>query len=90
MDFPALCICKMMQDSGRYRLESVGLCFVRGDLPFPGGYCFAPISSAPVSACIAAAAVAELYSLYRVEVNSLLICYQGVLNMLLIYSLQIA
>ena len=89
MDFPALCTCKMMQDSGRCHLKNVGPCFVGGDLSFPGGYCFAPVSCAPVTACTAAAAVAELYSLYRVDVNSFLIYYQGVVNILLIFSLQI-
>ena len=73
---PVLCTCKLGQDSGRCRLESVGLCFVWEALPFPGGFCFAPASSAPVTACT----VAELYFLYRVKVNSCFIYYQGVLD----------
>ena len=59
--YPVLCTCKMVQGSGRYHLESVGLCFVGDDLPFSGGFCFA-------SVCIAGAVVAELYFLYREKV----------------------
>ena len=54
----------MVQGSGRYHLESVELCFVRETLPFPEGYCFAPVGfSAPVTASTAGAAVAGLHSL---------------------------
>ena len=63
MDCPALCTCKMMQGSGRCHLESVGFCFVREDLLFSGEFCCAPV-------CIAGAAVAELYFLHRVKVDS--------------------
>ena len=55
----------MAQGSGRYHLESVELCFVGDDLPFPGGYCFAGV-------CIVVPVVAELYFLYREKV----ICFQ--------------
>ena len=61
MGCPALCTYKMVQGSGRYHLESVGLCLVRDDFQFPGGYCFVPV-------CIAGAAVAGLYFLYREKV----------------------
>ena len=59
--------------------------FCKRSLAYPGRFGFAPAGfsgefcfaagevevSAPVTACTAGAAVAELYSLYRVEVNSL-------------------
>ena len=51
----------MAQGSGRYHLESVELCFVGDDLPFPGGYCFAGV-------CIVVPVVAELYFLYREKI----------------------
>ena len=77
MDYPALCTCKMVQGSGSFHLETVGLCFVRKALPFPGKFCFAHAGfsgefcfaaakvevSAPVTACTVGAAVAELHSL---------------------------
>ena len=70
MGCPAQCACTMVQGSGRYHLESVGLRFVREALPFPEGSCFALVRfSVPVTACIAEAAVAELYSLYIVKIN---------------------
>ena len=63
MDCPVLCTYKMVQGSGRCHLESVGLCCVQEALPFPGEFCFAPVFSAPVTACTAGAVVAELHSL---------------------------
>ena len=49
--YPVLCTCKMVQGSGRYHLESVGLCFVGDDLPFSGGFCFASVCIAGSCCC---------------------------------------
>ena len=65
----------MIQDSGRFHLETVELCFGREALLFPGGFCSVPVGfsggscfaavefSAPVIACSAGAAAAGSNSL---------------------------
>ena len=51
-------------------MERVGLCFVGGDFPFPGGFCFAPV-------CVAVAGVAGLKFLYRIKlIMKMLDCSQ--------------
>ena len=79
MGCPALCSCKMVQGSGRCRLESVEVYFVRDNLPFHGGSCFALakiFGAVEVSALVTAGVgVAGLYFLYQEKVNPLYFVY---------------
>ena len=65
---PALCTCKIIPGFWKILFVNSWIVFCERRLLFPEGFLFAPAEvSAPLTACIAGAAVAELYSLYIEE-----------------------